>query len=72
MTEVLSTIIPYGFNQMNLHRIEAMTATYNMASIKTLLKFGFVQEGVLREHYLVDGVMEDSLMFSLLKRKFVL
>jgi len=70
MTEALSTIIPYGFNQMNLHRIEAMTATDNMASINTLLKFGFIKEGVLREHYLVDGVMEDSLMFSLLKSEF--
>jgi len=45
MTEALSTVIPYGFNEMNLHRIEAMTATYNMASIRTLLKFGFVQKG---------------------------
>ena len=70
MTEALNIIIPYGFNQMNLHRIEAMTATYNRASISTLLKFGFVQEGVLREHYLVDGVMEDSLVFSLLKQEF--
>jgi [ribosomal protein S5]-alanine N-acetyltransferase len=72
MTEALSTIIPYGFNTMNLHRIEAMTATDNMASINTLLKFGFVKEGVLREHYLVNGVMEDSVMFSLLKREFKL
>jgi len=48
MTEALNTIIPYGFNDMNLHRIESMTATDNVASINTLLKFGFVQEGVLR------------------------
>jgi ribosomal-protein-alanine N-acetyltransferase len=72
MSEALNTIIPYGFNEMNLHRIEAMTATYNNASIKTLSKFGFVQEGVLREHYLVDGIMEDSLMFSLLKHEYTL
>lgn len=72
MTEALNTVIPYGFNTMNLHRIEAMTATDNIASINTLLKFGFVKEGVLREHYLVNGVMEDSLMFSLLKKEYPL
>lgn len=70
MTEALSTVIPYGFNEMKLHRIEAMTATDNRASINTLLKFGFKQEGHLREHYFINGVMEDSLMFSLLKWEY--
>lgn len=70
MTEALKTILNYGFNNMKLHRVEAMTATYNTASIKTLAKFGFIEEGVLREHYLVDGVMEDSLIFSLLKHEY--
>lgn len=70
MTEALKVVLDYGFNTMNLHRIEAMTAQYNTASNKTLTKFGFTQEGVLREHYLVDGVMEDSLMFSLLKHEY--
>jgi len=70
MTEALKTILDYGFNILGLHRVEAMTALYNTASNKTLAKFGFVQEGVLREHYLVDGVMEDSLIFSLLKHEY--
>ncbi|MFL9845947.1 GNAT family N-acetyltransferase [Flavobacterium rhizosphaerae] len=70
MSEALKEILVYGFRVMALHRIEAFTATNNTASIKTLQKFGFRQEATLREHYLVNGKMEDSLLFSLLKIEF--
>lgn len=70
ITEALQAVLHFGFTKMSLHRVEAMTATYNTASINTLKKFGFTEEGILREHYLVDGIMEDSLMFSLLKHEF--
>lgn len=70
MTEALNDIIQYGFNVMKLHRIEALTSDYNIASIKTLAKFGFVKEGILREHYLVNDIMENSVMFSLLKHEY--
>ena len=62
----------YGFSEMDLHRVEALTATYNTASISTLKKFGFMFEGTLREHYNVEGVMEDSVMFALLKHEYVI
>lgn len=70
MTEALVAVIGYGFNQMGLHRIEALTALYNNASLRLIEKFGFKKEGVLREHYNVDGKMEDSVMFSLLKHEY--
>ncbi|MGV3459627.1 MAG: GNAT family N-acetyltransferase [Flavobacterium sp.] len=70
MTEILAAVLRYGFDVMNLHRVEALTATYNVASIKTLEKFGFTHEGTLREHYLVDGKHEDSPIFSLLRHEF--
>jgi ribosomal-protein-alanine N-acetyltransferase len=66
MTEAMNVIIPYGFKEMKLHRIEALIGLENIASFKVLDKFGFQKEGELREHYLVDGKYEDSLMYSLL------
>ncbi|AWI26174.1 GNAT family N-acetyltransferase [Flavobacterium pallidum] len=69
MTEALNYVIQYGFDEMQLHRIEALTATYNIASIKLLENSGFTTEGVLREHYLIDGKWEDSVVFSLLKNE---
>lgn len=71
MTETVSAVIDYGFNTMNLHRIEATTGRENIASQKILLKHGFVFEGVLREHYNVNGIHQDSLSYSLLRNEFV-
>ena len=67
MSEVVAKVIPYGFDEMNLHRIEAMVGVNNMASLRILEKFGFEKEGHLREHYLRPGIYEDSLVFSLLR-----
>lgn len=70
MSEAVAAIIDYGFSKLKLNRIEALVASYNTASLRLLEKNGFVQEGVLRNHYLVDGVYEDSVMFSKLQEEF--
>jgi [ribosomal protein S5]-alanine N-acetyltransferase len=72
MKEALPVIINYGFQNMKLKRIEAMVGADNVPSLKLLTSLGFQQEGVLREHYFVNDVYEDSLMFSLLEREFQL
>lgn len=68
MTEAMEHIIPYGFEVMNLHRIEALTATYNKASKAVLRKFNFIEEGILKEHYVVNGKSEDSVMHALIRK----
>ena len=70
MTEALAPIITYGFEKMNLFRIEALISLENTPSFKLLTKFGFTQEGLLRNHYLKDGIYEDSAIFSLLKSDY--
>lgn len=70
MSEAVEAIINYGFRMLNLNRIEALVASHNEASLKILKKNGFVQEGILRNHYYVDGVFEDSLVFSKLYEEF--
>lgn len=69
MTEALKRIIDYGFNELNLNRIEAFVGKDNIPSLKLMGKFGFVQEGLLKEHYNNNGVLEDSLLFALLKHR---
>ena len=67
MSETIEKVIPYGFEVMHLHRIESMVAVDNIPSLRIMEKFGFQKEGHLREHYLREGVYEDSLVFSLLR-----
>jgi [ribosomal protein S5]-alanine N-acetyltransferase len=70
MKEALPYVIAYGFDVMGLKRIEAMTSEENEASKKLLASMGFVFEGTLRGHYCVNGIMEDSILFSLLEHEY--
>ncbi|MDI1233457.1 MAG: GNAT family protein [bacterium] len=70
MKETLEFVLDYGFNSLNINRIEACTNPENKASIKLLEKFKFKEEGLLREHYVKDEIIHDSLIFSLLKFEY--
>ncbi len=67
MTEALGAVIRFGFEAIGLHSIEAQIDPANLASRKVLEKLGFVQEGYLRENYVVGGKFTDTAIFSLLK-----
>ena len=70
MTEALSEVIRYGFENMNLNRIQALIADRNIPSKKLLQRNGFSFEGTMREDYVVDGKSEDSNCYSLLKHEW--
>jgi [ribosomal protein S5]-alanine N-acetyltransferase len=70
MTEALGPILAYGFEEMGLRRIEALVAYYNTPSVKLLQHYGFKQEGVVREHYVVNGINEDSLLYSVIRPEY--
>lgn len=70
MKEALPYVLDFGFNEMKLQRVEALIGPDNLPSLKLVHSMGFVQEGVLREHYFVNGRFEDSVIFSLLKQDF--
>ncbi|NNL90644.1 MAG: GNAT family N-acetyltransferase [Saprospiraceae bacterium] len=65
--ECLSRIIKYGFEILNLNRIEAYLDEKNGASEAVLKKLNFTKEGLLRQHYIHGGKVCDSLVYSLLK-----
>lgn len=67
MSEALESILKYGFHEMKLNRVEAFVGPSNIPSLKLMDKFGFVKEGVLKSHYFKNGIMEDSIVFGLLK-----
>jgi ribosomal-protein-alanine N-acetyltransferase len=71
ISEALQAVLNYGFKDMNLVRIEAYAAADNEASLASLQKFGFKQEGVFRKHYHWQGENTDSVAFGLLREEFV-
>lgn len=70
MTEATKQVIDYGFNSMNLIRIEAWVDPDNKDSIAIMKRFGFTKEGVLRSHYLTKDKVYDSVIYSLLVGEF--
>jgi ribosomal-protein-alanine N-acetyltransferase len=67
MSEAVKAILNYGFNELGIHRVAALTAPSNEASIALLKHYGFTKEGIHREDYVVNGINEDSACYSLLK-----
>lgn len=70
MREALRPIIEYGFQEMNLNRIEAFISPTNTASRKLVTGVGFKEEGLLKQHYCVNEQIGDSLVYGLLRGEY--
>jgi RimJ/RimL family protein N-acetyltransferase len=64
------TLLRYGFRHLDLYRVRAATADYNLAMQKVLEKCGFVQEGRERKAIYCDGKRWDRLIYGLLRDDF--
>lgn len=67
MSEALSAVLTYGFDELGLHRIEANPLAGNESSVKLLRKLGFTYEGCLRQRHFYRGNFGDQLYFGILK-----
>lgn len=70
MHEALTGLIAYGFGTLDLNRIEADVDPRNEGSVRSLLRLGFRQEGLLRQRWIVEGEVSDSALFGLLKSEW--
>lgn len=70
MGEALGPIVAHGVTEMQLHRIEAFASPQNIPSIKLLTNLGFQYAGLMRGHYLKNGVYEDSACYALLREEY--
>jgi ribosomal-protein-alanine N-acetyltransferase len=67
MHEALSVTIPFAFEQIQLHSIEAVIDPENIASAKLLEKNKFRREGFFKENCFFEGKFLDSAVYSLVK-----
>lgn len=66
MTEALSALLPFIFERLRLHRIEAACLPNNQASRALLAKVGFQEEGYARRYLKINGKWQDHILFGLL------
>lgn len=67
MRKCVKVLIDYGFNELNFHHIEIGCLEKNKASRSIPEYFGFKLKETFCEKREVDGVLENSLLFGLLK-----
>ncbi|MGE7766272.1 GNAT family N-acetyltransferase [Peribacillus sp. NPDC096540] len=67
ITEAAKKVIEFGFENMNLVRIQARCFVDNLGSERVMQKVGMSFEGILRKGMYVKGKHEDLKLYSIIK-----
>ncbi|HJU64760.1 MAG TPA: GNAT family protein [Gemmatimonadaceae bacterium] len=68
--ETLVAALRFAFEELGLNRIEADVDPRNERSIRSLERLGFRREGYQRQRYIVNGEVQDSVLFGLLREEW--
>jgi ribosomal-protein-alanine N-acetyltransferase len=68
--EAMTEALNYAFTTLDLNRIEADIDPRNEASAKLLERKSFVKEGYMRERWIVNGELCDTVFYGLLRREW--
>ena len=70
VTEAIKLVLEYGFENLQMHSIEAVIDPENFASERVLQKNGFIKEAHILENERYEGKFLDTVIYSILKRNF--
>jgi diamine N-acetyltransferase len=59
----------YAFNILNMHKIYLYVDAENHKALHIYKELGFIQEGVLRQHFFVEGTYHDSIIMGIFSHK---
>ena len=71
MTEALSCLLRFGFEEVGLHRIEAVYMSENLASRRVMEKCGMTFEGIRRHARFVKGAYVDVGICAILAEEYL-
>ncbi len=69
-TEATKAIIAFGFDKINLHKVQICTKTINQPSKRVIEKCGFTYEGTLRDYFFMNGEYVGRHYFSILRSEY--
>lgn len=67
ITEAVRVLLPYAFDELKLHRVEAACLPTNEPSKRLLRRCGFTEEGYAREYLRINGAWQDHILFAILR-----
>jgi ribosomal-protein-alanine N-acetyltransferase len=68
--EGVTALLDWGFEALDLNRVEADIDPRNTPSSRALERLGFVREGHLRQRWIVNGEVTDSFIYGLLRSEW--
>ena len=66
-TEIAKRLVKKGFDDFDLHKVEAGVATENIKSIRVLEKIGMTREGLRRKILPIRGEWKDNYHYAIVK-----
>ena len=68
--DALALVAGYAFRTLNLNRLYLRVVSFNKRALRLYRSFGFVEEGIQREHAFLRGSYYDVVLMGLLRREF--
>lgn len=65
--DAVRTIVDYGFDVLNMNRVGLRVVADDERAVAAYRKAGFVEEGRLRQHAMVQGELHDDLVMGILR-----
>lgn len=69
--EFFKLVLDFVFRQLNLNKVVSYIVEYNSASLKLFSNSHFIKEGVLKNHFFIDGKYNDVVIMSLFKEEYL-
>lgn len=69
-TEATKAVIAFGFDRINLHKVQICTKTINKPSRRVIEKCCFTYEGTLRDYFFMNGEYVGRHYFSILREEY--
>lgn len=67
VTAAVKALLPFAFDELGLHRVQAACVVGNERSIAVLRKCGFREEGIARGMLRINGSWRDHQVFAILR-----
>ena len=68
--DALALVAKYAFTTLNLNRLYLRVVAFNKRALQLYRGFGFVEEGIQRQHAFARGRNYDVVLMGLLRREF--
>lgn len=69
-TDAMKVLLNFIFNEMNLNRVKLSVFSFNERAIKSYVKCGFRQEGVMRQEIFRDGRYHDTIIMGIMRSEW--